>query len=212
LTLGVVIADRSPFVRMAARTALTAEGIAVVAEADDAIDARSAILTHRPDAVLLDAELDDVTAVLTAVREELPGTALIVLSPDKSDSRAMAAVLAGACGFLPKDTSPDRLPAIVRGAVAGEAAIPRRVVRRLLERIAAPHNAVQRAASDPPEPLTIRECEVLERLARGMTDDDVAAELGVSDVTVRRHAATAARKLRTGRREDALAAFRRLVA
>jgi DNA-binding NarL/FixJ family response regulator len=213
LTHSVVIADRSPFVRMAVRSALTADGIAVVAEAEDTDGARRAILAHRPDAVLLDAELDDVTTVLATVREELPGTALIVLSPDKSETRAMAAVVAGACGFLPKDTSPDRLPDIVRGALAGEAAIPRRVVRRLLERIAAPHaSQLPRADAGPAEPLTVRECEVLERLARGMTDDDVAAELGVSGVTVRRHAATAARKLRTGRREDAVAAFRRLVA
>ena len=212
MTLRVVIADRSPFVRMAVRSALTADGIDFAAEADEAVGARRAILAQRPDAVLLDAELDDVMDVLGAVRQELPGTALILLSPDNSETRAMAAVVAGACGFLPKDTAPDRLPDIVRGAVAGEAAIPRRVVRRLLERIAAPHAAQLNGAGDAPaEPLTARECEVLERLARGMTDDRIGAELGVSDVTVRRHAATAARKLRAGRREDAIAAFRRLV-
>ena len=208
-----MIADRSAFVRVAVRSALVAEGIAVVAEAEDATGAQRAILTHRPDAALLDAELEDVLAVLAAVRQELPGTALIILSPDKSETRAMAAVRAGACGFLPKDTSPDRLPDIVRGALAGEAAIPRRVVRRLLERIAAP-NAPQGEGVSPGAvgPLTARECEVLERLAQGMTDHHIGAELGVSEVTVRRHAATAARKLRTGRREDAVAAFRRLVA
>ena len=139
MTLRVVIADRSAFVRVAVRSALEAEGIAVVAEADEAVGALRAILANRPDAVLVDAELDDVMAVLAAVRKELPETALIVLSPDKSEIRAMAAVRAGACGFLPKDTSPDRLPDIVRGAAAGEAAIPRRLVRRLLERIAASH-------------------------------------------------------------------------
>jgi DNA-binding NarL/FixJ family response regulator len=83
----------------------------------------------------------------------------------------------------------------------------------LLERIAAPHAAqVDGAVPGPAEPLTTRECEVLERLARGMTDVQVGAELGVSEVTVRRHAGTAARKLRSARREDAVAAFRRLVA
>jgi DNA-binding NarL/FixJ family response regulator len=213
LTPRVVIVDRSAFVRMAVRSALVAEGIAVVAEADESDAARRAILAHRPDAVLLDAELDEVTEVLTAVRQKLPGTALIVLSPDKSESRAMAAIRAGACGFLPKDTSPDRLPDIVRGAVAGEAAIPRRIVRRLLERIAAPlAPQVQGVGTGPAEPLTARECEVLERLARGMTDDRIGTELGVAEVTVRRHAATAARKLHAARREDAVAAFRRLVA
>lgn len=205
----MVVADRSAFVRVAVRGALEAGGIEVVAEADEPADALRAILTHRPDAVLFDAELDEDMAVLATVRHELPTTALIVLSPDESDNRAIAAVGAGACGFLPKDTSPDRLPDIVRGAIRGEAAIPRRVVRRMLERIAEPRRGFD---AGPAEPLTAREWEVLECLAGGMSDRHIGRELGVSEVTVRRHAATAARKLHAVRREDAVAAFRRLVA
>jgi DNA-binding NarL/FixJ family response regulator len=208
-----VIVDRSAFVRVAVRAALSVDGIEVVGEAEDAPAALSAIVSQQPDAVLFDAELDDGSVVMTAVRERLPGTALLVLSPDQSDARAMAAVAAGACGFVPKDTSPDRLPDIVRGAVAGEAAIPRRVVRRLLERLAAPHPPQLWAAGPGSlEPLTAREREVLECLAEGMTDRQIGTQLAVSEVTVRRHAAAAARKLRAGRREDAVAAFRRLVA
>jgi DNA-binding NarL/FixJ family response regulator len=212
VTLRIVIADRSALVRVAARSALCAHGIDVVAEADEAAGALRAIMAHRPHAVLLDAELDQGLEVLAAVREELPATALIVLSPDESDARAIAAVAAGACGFVPKDTSPERLPDIVRGAVAGEAAIPRRLVRRLLERIA-PHAAQLWMVDPAPDaPLTARERQVLGHLAEGMTDRQIGTLLHVSEVTVRRHAATAARKLRAGRREDAVAAFRRLVA
>ena len=207
MTLRVVIAAGSAFVRLAMRSALVLEGIAVVAEAQEASEAQRAILAHRPDAVLFDAELDEELAVLAAVRRELPGTALIVLSPDASETRALAAVRAGACGFLPRDTSPDRLPDIVRGAVAGEAAIPRRITRRLLERILAPEGLARGI-----EPLTSRERQVLERLAAGMSDRAIGGELEVSEITVRRHAATAARKLRAGHRKDAVAAFRRLVA
>jgi DNA-binding NarL/FixJ family response regulator len=212
LTPRVVIADRSAFVRIAVRRALELEGITVVAETGDATGAWQAIVAHRPDAVLFDVELDEDMTLLAAIRGELPGTALIVLSPDESETRAMAAVLAGACGFLPKDTSPDRLPAIIRGAVAGESAIPRRVVRRLLERIAAP--AAEQPAGRPGsgEPLTVREREVLERLSQGLTDHLIGVELGVSEITVRRHAATAAKKLKVVHREDAVVAFRRLVA
>ena len=207
MTLRVVIAAGSAFVRLAMRSALVLEGIAVVAEAQEASEAQRAILAHRPDALLFDAELDEELAVLVAVRRELPGTALIVLSPDESESRALAALRAGACGFLPRDTSPDRLPDIVRGAVAGEAAIPRRITRRLLERILAPEGLARGI-----EPLTSRERQVLERLAAGMSDRAIGGELEVSEITVRRHAATAARKLRAGHRKDAVAAFRRLVA
>ena len=202
----MVVADRSAFVRLAVRSALAAEGIAVVAEAEDAAGVLRAVIAHRPDAVLFDAELDEDLETLAAVGRELPGAALIVLSPDASETRALAALRAGACGFLPKDTPPDRLPDIVRGAVAGEAAIPRRLVRRLLERIAAPPGA------GAAEPLTARERQVLERLAGGMCDGGIGAELGVSEVTVRRHAASAVRKLRAGHRSDAVAVFRRMVA
>jgi two-component system, NarL family, response regulator DesR len=195
VTPSVVIADRSGFVRLAVRNALVAAGIAVVAEADDAERALSAIVAVRPDAVLLDAELDEGFAVLAAARRALPGAALIVLAPDDSDVRALAAVRAGACGFLPKDTPPDRLADIVLGAIAGEAAIPR-VMARVLR------------LSRPPTPLTARERDVLERVARGMGDREIGDALGISEITVRRHAATAARKLQVRRRDEAVAAFR----
>jgi DNA-binding NarL/FixJ family response regulator len=213
VTLRVVIADRSGLVRVAARSALVAEGIDVVAEADDTAAALDAIMAHRPDAVLVDVELVGSSAVLAAVRRDLPATTMIVLSPDESDARVLAAVSAGACGFVPKNTSPARLPDIVRGAVAGESAIPRRLVRRLLEQIVAA-NTAQPAKADPrpATPLTGRERQVLEYLAEGLTDREIGTQLSVSEITVRRHAAAAAGKLRAGRREDAVAAFRRLVA
>jgi DNA-binding NarL/FixJ family response regulator len=214
VTPRVVIADRSGFVRLAVRNALVAAGIAVVAEADEAEQALSAIVTVRPDAVLLDAELDEGFAVLAAARHALPGAALIVLSPDASEIRALLAVRAGACGFLPNDTPPDRLPDIVLGAIAGEAAIPRVTVRRLIERLAGTRDASlpDAARADAATPLTARERDVLERLAGGMHDREIGDELGISEITVRRHAATAARKLRVRRREDAVAAFRTVAA
>lgn len=210
MTHRVVIADRSAFVRLAVRSALVAAGIAVVGEMGDPEEALHTILTLRPDAVLLDAELDEGFSVLAAARRALPGAALIVLSPDASETRALLAVRAGACGFLPKDTPPDRLSDIVLGAIAGEAAIPRVMVRRLLERIAvadAPDLDADAAA-----PLTARESEVLARMASGMHDREIGGELGVSEITVRRHVAAAARKLRVRRREDAVTAFRSLAA
>jgi DNA-binding NarL/FixJ family response regulator len=206
LTARVVVADGSAFVRMAVRSALAPAGIAVVAEAEDAAGALKETLTHRPDAVLLDVELDEDIAIAAALRRESPGTALIILSPDESVTRALAAVCAGAVGFVPKHTAPERLPDIVRGAVAGEAAIPRRIMRGLLERMAGPPAYV--AVPCPAGPLRPREWEILDRMARGMTDRHISAELRLSEVTVRRHAAAAARRLGARRREDAVAAFR----
>jgi DNA-binding NarL/FixJ family response regulator len=204
VTPRVVIADRSAFVRVAVRNALVAAGITVAAEVDDAERALSAIVAARPDAVLLDAELDEGFAVLAAARRALPGAALIVLAPDDSEVHASLAVRAGACGYLPRDTPPDRLPNIVLGAIAGEAAIPRVMVRRLLERMTGADAADQEA----PASLTARERDVLERVSQGMADREIGDALGISEITVRRHAGTAARKLRVRRREEAVAAFR----
>ncbi len=206
-----LVVDPSPFVRLAVRTALTEAGIVVAEECATADAALRAATSVAPDVILFDAEVDAEFRVLAEIHREAPDAALIVLSPDASEARAMAAVRAGACGFLPKDTSPDRLPAIVRGAVDGEAAIPRRLVRRLLGQVSAVgHRAPLGGALA--EPLTQREWEVLELLSRGFGDRHVGVELSVSEVTVRRHAATAARKLRAASREDAVAAFRRLAA
>jgi DNA-binding NarL/FixJ family response regulator len=205
----VVVADRSPFVRMAVRSALTAAGIDVCAEAADAGTARRAIIELRPDVALLDAELDERLALVADLRAAVPEVALIVLSPDSSAARALAAVRAGACGFLPKSTPPERLPDIVLGAIAGEAAIPRRIVRRVLTLIADGTDVRRDSAH---KPLTRREVEVLECSSRGLSDRSVGAELGVSEITVRRHLATASHKLGAARRDDAIAAFRRSVA
>jgi DNA-binding NarL/FixJ family response regulator len=189
---------------LAVRNALVAAGIIVAAEADEAERALSAIVAERPDAVLLDAELDADFAVLAAARRALPRAALIVLAPDDSAVQASLAVRAGACGYLPKDTPPDRLPDIVLGTIAGEAAIPRMMVRRLLDRM----TGADATDLEAPAPLTARERDVLERVARGMADREIGDALGISEITVRRHAATAARKLRVRRREEAVAAFR----
>jgi DNA-binding NarL/FixJ family response regulator len=146
--------------------------------------------------------------VLAAAHRAQPGAAFIVLSADDSADRALLAVRAGACGFLPTDTPPDRLADIVRGALAGEAAIPRVLIRRMLERMA----LCDVAEAVPPPRLTPRERDVLERIAQGLPDREVGAALGISEITVRRHTAAAARKLRVRRRTEAVAAFRSSIA
>ena len=209
----VVVADRSPLVRLAIRGALLQDGIDVVAETDNAAAAVAAATAHQPDAVLFDAELDADMSRLAEMRRVAPSSVLIVLAPDASETSAMAAVRAGAIGFLPKDTSPQRLPAIVRGALAGEAAIPRRLVARLLAQVNARQSGRPQATLHPDaEPLTSREWEVIDLLSKGLSDRRVGERLGVSDVTVRRHAASATRKLRSTCREDAVEIFRRSVA
>lgn len=190
----VVIADSTPLLRLAARMALTDAGLVVAAEVGTAREAVEAAIDGA-DAVLLDEDLDPRMDAVRAICDAVPAPAVIVLTTSGTDSAARAAVQAGACGFISKETPSERLPAIVLGVLAGEAAIPRQLVRRLL-------CVPSRGGALDPSSLSGREREVLHLLAQGMRDRSVGEHLGVSEVTVRRHAATATQKLGvTGRRE-----------
>jgi DNA-binding NarL/FixJ family response regulator len=209
VTIRVVVADDAPFVRMAIRAALMRQGMSVVAEVADAVAAVAAVVERRPDVLLIDSELDPSRCAIAAVSRDVPGTATIVLAAAETASAALSAVRAGAVGFLPKDTSPDRLPAVVAGAVAGEAVMPRRVMRSLLDELREP--ALRRVMAErcpTDHELTPREWEALRLISEGLSDREVAMRLGVADVTVRRHTSMAMKKLRVNRRAEAVVMVR----
>ena len=207
MTPRVLVADASPCLRLALRGALATDGINLVDEVATAPAAYSWTVSERPDVVLLDHDLDPRMEIATQIAAALGDGALVVLSSEESATVAEAAVRAGASGLLPKSTPPARLPAVIRGVLAGEAAFPRMVVRSLL----APLREALRE-DDALEALTARERQVLELLSGGHRDHRVAASLGLSPVTVRRHVATAKHKLRARGRTEALAAYREAVA
>jgi DNA-binding NarL/FixJ family response regulator len=208
----VVTAAASPFMRLAVRAALLTEGLSIAGEVQTAQEAVEASLVARADAVIIDAELDDEIHAIEQIHRELPTAAIIVLSGEDCELDALAAVTAGACGFIPKDTPTDRLGAIVRGALDGEAAIPRKLVRRLLDEVRRHELRRLPPAAALGAELTPREWEVLELIAQGMRDREVSVHLQVSEITVRRHAASAARKLRVEHRAAAIELYRRAVA
>jgi len=207
VTPTVVVVDATPFIRLAVRAALASDGMDVVAGAGSAADALEIVLTARPDALLIDADLDPDMVRVRRMADAVPATAIIVLSADNSLARAMAAVRAGACGFIPKETSPERLPAIVRGALDGEAAFPRRLVRQLLAEVRRAE-AWRSLAASAGRGLSGRESEVLALQCEDLPDHRIAERLSISQVTVRRHAASAARKLGARDRKAAVAMFR----
>jgi DNA-binding NarL/FixJ family response regulator len=207
----VVVADGSPLIRLAIRSALLRDGVRPVVEVASAEDALAAA-TRAPGAVvLLDRHLDPDLLLARELCAVLRGGALVVLADAVSEHGALSAVRAGACGLLPKTISPVRLPAIVRGVLAGEAAFPRCVERSLLESL---HEAPRRFG-DPAHSwpwLTAREHEVLDLLAHGDHDVCIAERLGVSPITVRRHVAEASRKLRAHGRSEAVALYQQAIA
>ncbi|HWH92226.1 MAG TPA: response regulator transcription factor [Baekduia sp.] len=202
----VVVADHHLATRAGIRAALEAGGMDVVAEAGSPGATVAAVVEHRPDVALVDLTMPpgDVLAAITRMGAQVPETLIIILTGSSDPAHLLGALRAGARGYLLKDTDPDRLPLAVAGALRGEAAIPRTLVPTMVEEIA--RLRIPRRSG----PLSDREHEVMAALARGSKTDEVARELGVAGVTVRRHLSSAAGKLGARGREEALTRFRAL--
>src|SRR5919204_2288136 len=128
-----VAADDDPMARRLLRQTLSEQGIRIVAEARTAHEATEQVRYFRPDALLVDdamARLNGL-ALTRRVRTEMPETLVIVLTASYDEEVGVCALRAGAAGFISKDTEPPAIARAVRGAVAGEAAISRRLAMRL---------------------------------------------------------------------------------
>ncbi len=186
----VVIADDQTLVRSGFRMILGAAGIPVVAEAADGAQAVTAALKHRPDVILMDIRMPEMDG-LEATRRILaspPGAVckIIILTTFDLDQYVYAALTAGANGFLLKDVSPELLVTAVRTIRAGDALLAPSITRRLVERFATqPEDGPQLHANL--SELTPRELEVLQLLARGLSNAELAAQLYLSEATVKTH-------------------------
>ncbi len=205
----IVIADDHQVTRLGVRMALMRGGFHVVAEAADCEGAVTAVLRERPDVCLIDVCMPG-GGIETARRlaEAAPSTSVVMLTVSTNTEDLLAALRAGAVGYLPKDTSPDRLPAALCGVLKGEAALPRTLVGRVLQEFRA---FTVGATADPVRVgevrLTPRESEILRMLGSGMTTLEVAEILSVSPVTVRRHISAGVAKLGVADRDAAIRAI-----
>ena len=204
MTVRVLIADDHPPTRAGVRSALEAGGqFSVVAEAPSAPAAVASALELHPEVALLDIHMPGHG--ITAAREitaALPDTAVVMLTVSRDDTDLFAALRAGARGYLLKDIDPARLPLALEGVLAGEAALPRGLVARLIEEFRTRDDAARRREG-PLAHLTDREWEVLHLMREGKSTSEMAAELYVSAVTVRSHVSAILRKLQVTSREDA---------
>jgi two-component system, NarL family, nitrate/nitrite response regulator NarL len=196
--LTVLIADDHAPTRAGVRGALEDGGFTVVAEAARADAAVESAIRERPDVCVLDVNMPGSgIAAAARIADELPGTAVVMLTVSRDDEDLFAALRAGALGYLLKDMDPGRLAAALRGVLSGEAALPRTLVARVVEEF----RAAERKPSLPlvrrrGAKLTAREWEVLEMLREQLSTAEIARRLGLSDVTVRRHVSSILAKLR----------------
>lgn len=203
----VVVADDQALVRSGFRMILRAAGLLVVAEAADGQEAVAAVLKHRPDVVLMDIRMPAMDG-LEATRRILAapggaGSRIIILTTFDLDHYVYAALAAGASGFLLKDVSPEHLVAAVRLVQTGDALLAPSITRRLVERFA-PGTPERETARSGVSELTPRELEVLRLMARGLSNAELAAELTLSEATVKTHVTRILAKLQLRDRVQAV--------
>ncbi|MGY4707276.1 response regulator [Candidatus Bipolaricaulota sp. J31] len=188
----VLIADDHTVVRKGIRALLKTEpGIEVVGEARDGEDALHKALALKPDVVLMDLVMPvmDGVQATRALKERLPGAKVLVLTSFAEDRRIVAAIEAGAAGYLLKDSSPEDLVRAIREVYRGESSLHPAVAQRLISRLRGGEREPER------EELSERELEVLKLIAKGLSNREIAKELSISEPTVRTHVSNILRKL-----------------
>lgn len=203
MTISVAIADDQAMVRAGLVKLLEAEpGFTVAGEAGDGIEALGLVRESRPDVILMDIRmprLDGLEATKRISQESLD-TRVVVLTTFGLDEYVYEALRNGASGFLLKDAEPEHLIAAVRLVATGDSLLAPVATRRLVEARAMRAEGAEATL----DALTPREREVFRLLAKGLSNSEIAAELVVSDATVKTHVASVLAKLRLRDRVQAV--------
>ena len=185
MSITVVVADDQTAVREGLALILSLlDDVAVVGEAADGEQALTLVAEHSPDVVLMDLRMPRVDGVQATerIRAAHPATQVVVLTTFADDEHILAALRAGARGYLTKDAGRVQIAQAVRAAAAGQSVLDPQVQERLLA-------ATQAAAPAPalPDDVTAREAQVLELIAAGLSNREIAERLYVTEATVKSH-------------------------
>ena len=198
-SIRVLIADDHLIVREGLRLILeTADGIEVVGEATDGAEAVQLAQALQPNVILMDLRMPSVDG-LTAIerlRAGQPQVAVVILTTYNEDDLMMRGLRAGARGYLLKDTDRETLLNTIRAAARGETLLKPEILARLLSQPEKPRGGIE---------LTERELEVLQAVARGERSKEIAAQLGITERTVKAHLAGIYNKLGVDSRAAAIA-------
>ena len=206
----VVLVDEQPTLRAALRKVLEANGFAVCGEAEEAGEGLRVVLRKRPEVCLVGLrQQEESLRMIASITDEHkgPGTVVIVLTASRATESMIAAIRAGASGYLLKEMNPARIPAAVRGVLKGEAAMPRTLVVRLIREIQHKGGPMIKGKGGLVE-CTPRQWEVLNLMSDHLSTAEIAERLLISPVTVRRHISALLDKLGVEDRAAALELLR----
>jgi DNA-binding NarL/FixJ family response regulator len=208
----ILIVDDHALFRVGIRNILEREpDFEIVAEADDSRTALDASFATSPDVILMDLSLPSPGGIETTqrIKRELPATAIVVLSTEEDEDALFDAIKAGAAAFILKDIAPEDLVMIIRRVAVGEflindkvfsrPAVASRVLKEFRELAVYGQEAAPIFA-----PLSPREVEILDNIAQGMTNKQVAYALSISEQTVKNHMSSILRKLSVNDRTQAV--------
>ncbi|KRC59394.1 LuxR family transcriptional regulator [Agromyces sp. Root81] len=184
MSIRIVVADDHPIVRAGIIGLLESEpGLEIVGEAADGAEALAVAASERPDLVLMDLRMPhlDGAAATARIVAEVPGTRVLVLTTYETDDHILAAIEAGASGYLLKAAPQAEIVAGIRAVAAGETVLAPSIAAKLVSRVRAD------AASVAPPTLSPRELEVLRLVADGRSNPEISRELFIGEATVKTH-------------------------
>jgi len=211
--ISVLIVDDHAVVRKGVRGYLEAQpDITIAGEADSGEEAVRLAAEHAPDVILMDLVMPGMDGVEATgrVREASPGSQVVVLTSYHEDDHIFPAIKAGALSYLLKNVRPEELVAAVRAAAEGEAVLDSPVATRVMQQMRKSLTSPQTVVQPLADPLSERELEVLDLIAAGLTNREIADRLFITVGTVKRHVNNIYGKLQAHHRAEAIARARDL--
>jgi len=205
----VLIVDDHALFRQGVRNTIEREGdIEVVGEAEDGMKALALARELKPDLILMDIHMPHCNGLeaVSAIKGELPGVRIIMLTVHDEDENLFEAIKRGAEGFLSKNVRAKDLLNSLRGAMRGEAAISRRMAGKILQEFA---RLAEMEAGHIAGQLTPREKQVLQKMSEGLSNREIGLSLSIRENTVKVHVASVLRKLQVRTRTEAAARAQR---